>query len=94
MDDDVVRVASCGVAVTELGTHGSSCRFSKGRLNDVIKRAKLDSAKIPCHLEPTGLHRSDEKRLGDASVVLWRCRRVLVWDATYADTIASSPYWH
>ena len=68
MDDEVVRVAvglrlglplgrshtcsSCGSEVDELGTHGLSCRFSKGRhsrhaaVNDIIRRA-LDSAKIP-----------------------------------------------
>ena len=103
MDNDVVRVAvslrlglpmcrphecyACGAAVDNLGTHGLSCRFSKGRhsrhaaLNDIIKRA-LDSAKIPCHLEPTGLYRSDGKRPDGASVVPWKYRRVLVWDAT------------
>ena len=111
MDDEVVRVAvslrlglpmcrphecsSCGAAVDELGTHGLSCRFSKGRhsrhaaLNDIIKRA-LDSAKIPCHLEPTGLYRSDGKRPDGASLVPWRCGRVLVWDATCVDTLAPS----
>ena len=53
------------------------CRFSKGRhsrhasLNDIVKRA-LDSAKVPCHLEPAGLYRSDGKRPDGASVVPWR----------------------
>ena len=87
--------SSCGAAVDELGTHGLSCRFSKGRhsrhaaLNDIIKHA-LDSAKIPCHLEPTGLYRSDGKRPDGASLVPWRCGRVLVWDATCVDTLAPS----
>ena len=75
MDDDVVRIAvslrlgvplchphvysCCGAEVNNLGTHGLSCQFSKGRhsrhaaLNDIIKRA-LDYARIPCHLEPSG----------------------------------------
>ena len=61
----------CGAEVNNLGTHGLSCRFSKGHhshhvaLNDIIKRA-LDSARIPCHLEPSGLYRSDGKRLDGA----------------------------
>ena len=87
--------SACGAAVDNLGTHGLSCRFSKCRhsrhaaLNDIIKCA-LDSAKIPCHLEPTGLYRSDGKRPDGASVVPWKYGRVLVWDATCADTLAPS----
>ena len=71
MDDDVVRIAvslrlgvplchphmcsCCGAEVNNLGTHGLSCRFSKGRhsrhaaLNDINKRAPV-SSRIPCHL--------------------------------------------
>ena len=73
--------------------HGLSCRFSKGRhsrhasINDIIKRA-LESAKVPCHLEPTGLFRSDGKRPDGASIVPWKCGKVLVWDATCLDTLA------
>ena len=67
----------CNSNVDELCVHGFCCRFSKGRhsrhasLNDIIKRA-LDSAKVPCHLEPAGLYRSDGKRPDGASVVPWR----------------------
>ena len=111
MDDDVIRIAvglrlglplcrphccsNCGSAVDNLGTHGLSCRFSKGRhsrhaaLNDIIKRS-LESTKVPCHLEPTGLYRSDGKRSDGASVVPWRGGKVLVWDATCVDTLAPS----
>ena len=87
--------SNCGSAVDNLGTHELSCRFSKGRhsrhaaLNDIIKRS-LESAKVPCHLEPTGLYRSDGKRPDGASVVPWRGGKVLVWDATCADTLAPS----
>ena len=35
-------------------------------MNDIIKRS-LESAKIPCHLEPVGLYRSDGKRPDGAS---------------------------
>ena len=87
--------SSCGSEVDELGTHGLSCRFSKGRhsrhaaVNDIIRRA-LDSARIPSHLEPLGLYRSDGKRPDGATVVPWKCGRVLVWDATCTDTLAPS----
>ena len=63
--------------VEALGVHGLSCRFSKGRhsrhaaLNDILKRT-LESAKIPYHLEPSGLFRSDGKRPDGASIVPWK----------------------
>ena len=84
--------ASCGEA---LGAQGLSCRFSKGRhsrhaaLNDIVKRT-LESVKIPCHLEPSGLFRSDGKRPDGASIVPWKGRKVLIWDATCPDTLAPS----
>ena len=86
---------SCGADVDELGTHGLSCRFSKGRhsrhaaVNDTIKRS-LEAAKVPCHLEPTGLYRSDGKRPDGATLVPWKRGKVLVWDATCPDTLAPS----
>ena len=111
MDDESIRIAvglrlgvplcrphlcvSCGADVDELGTHGLSCRFSKGRhsrhaaVNDTIKRS-LEAAKVPCHLEPTGLYRSDGKRPDGATLVPWKRGRVLVWDATCPDTLAPS----
>ena len=58
-------------------------------LNDIIKRS-LDTAKIPFHLEPSGLYRSDGKRPDGASVVPWRRGKILVWDATCVDTLAPS----
>ena len=57
---------NCGAVVDEWGTHGLSCRFSKGRhtrhsaINDIIMQS-LDS---PPALEPVGLYRSDGKRPG------------------------------
>ena len=48
----------CGADVNIFGIHDLSCHFSKGHhsqhasINDIIKRS-LESAKIPCHLEPT-----------------------------------------
>ena len=85
----------CGSETDSLGTHGLSCRYSRGRHprhaenNGIIQRS-LGSAKIPCHLEPTGLYRSDGKRPDGASIVPWRAGKVLVWDATCPDTLATS----
>ena len=87
--------AGCGSAVYERGFHGLSCRFSKGRfsnhsaLKDLIK-CSLDSAKIPSHLEPTGVHRTNGKRPDGATLVPWKGGRVLGWDVTCADTLAPS----
>ena len=50
----------------------------------------LESAKILCHLEPTGLYRSDGKRPDGASIVPWKGGKVLVWDGTFPDTLAPS----
>ena len=85
----------CVAAVDERGLHGLSYSFSKGRhsrhaaLNDLVKRS-LDSAKIASHLEPTGLYRTDGKRPDGATMVPWKGGRVLVWDLTFADTLAPS----
>ena len=57
----------CGAEVDCLATHGLSCRWSEGSrhrhaaINDIVHRS-LTSAKIPAHLEPSGLYRSDGKR--------------------------------
>ena len=78
-----------------LATHGLSCRKSQGRhsrhaaINDLIKRS-LAAVKIPAHLEPTGISRSDGKRPEGATIVPWKGGRVLVWDATCPDTLAPS----
>ena len=85
----------CGSPVDRQGTHGLHCRKSLGRhprhsaINDLIKRS-LGSAKIPAHLEPAGICRSDGKRPDGATVLPWRNGRILVWDATCPDTFAPS----
>lgn len=72
------------VVLPPINLHRLSCRFSEGHhtqhaaLNDIIKRS-LESAKVPCHLEPTALYRSHCKRPDGASVVPWRGGKVLVW---------------
>ena len=85
----------CQAEVDSLGTHGLSCHYSKechschGTLNEEIKRA-LGTAKIPSHLEPSGLYRTDGKRPDGASIVPWKGGKVLVWDVTCLDTLAPS----
>ena len=77
------------------GTHGLHCRKSLGRhprhsaINDIIKRS-LGSAKISAHLEPVGICRSDGKIPDGATILPWKCGRILVWDATCPDTFAPS----
>ena len=85
----------CNNDVDSLGTHSLSCRFSKGHqpphasINNIIKRS-LDSLKIPSHLEPSGLYRSDEKRPDGATIIPWQKGKILVWDATCPNTLAPS----
>ena len=84
-----------GAHVDHLPTRGLSCHKSQGRhsrhaaINDLIKRS-LAAVKIPAHLEPTGISRSDGKRPHGATIVPWKGRRVLVWDATCPYTFAPS----
>ena len=53
----------------------------------ISSKAALDTAKIPSHLEPTGLYRSDGKQHDGASIVPWKGGKVLVWDTTCPDTL-------
>ena len=87
--------ACCGVQVNSLGTHGLSCRLSKDHhcrhatINDILKHA-LKSGKFLSHLQPSGLYRSDSKRPYGATVVPWKCGKILVRDATCMYTFAPS----
>ena len=66
------------VEVTAFATHGLSCVQSHGRhssLNDIIS---------------SGISRSDGKRPDGATLVPWKCGKLIVWDATCMDTNASS----
>ena len=87
--------SDCGAEMNVDGIHDLSCRYSRGRhfrhsaFNAIVKHS-LESAKILCYLEPSGLYRSDGKRLDGASVVPWQRGEILVWDATCSDTFAAS----
>ena len=110
LDDDAIRIAvglrlgtplcsphpcSCGDLVDARGTHGLSCRRSKGRLpkhaqlNDIIHRS-LSSAGFPAIKEPTGLLRSDNKRPDGCTLTPWQSGKCLAWDVTACDTLARS----
>lgn len=76
VSEDVVRIAAghhrgvplcrlhlysgCGADDGALGTQWLSCRFST--CHHSCHAAVLESAKIPCHLEPSGVFRSDGMR--------------------------------
>ena len=85
----------CGCEVTAFATHGLSCVKSQGRyhhhssLNNIIHRA-FGASRIPSQLEPSGISRSDGKRPDGATLVPWKCGKLLVWDATCVDTYAPS----
>ena len=89
----------CGAAVDKRATHGLSCYKSEGRhsrhaaINNIIKRS-LAAAQIPSLLEPSGLCRSDGKRPDGVTIIPWKTRRTLVWDATCTDTFAASHIVH
>ena len=111
MDNEVIHIAlglclglplcdphpctQCNHKVDRLGTHGLSCRFSKGchsrhaAVNDIINRS-LVSLKIPSHQEPSGLYRSDGTRPDRATIIPWKHGKILVWDAPCPDTLAPS----
>ena len=58
-------------------------------LNDIIHRA-FGASRIPSRLEPSGISHSDGKRPDGATLVPWKCGKLLVWDATCVDTYAPS----
>lgn len=42
------------------------------------------------NLEPNGISRDDGNRPGGMSLIPWKTKRALVWDATCIDTLAPS----
>ena len=85
----------CGQMVEDNGYHGLSCKKSSGRFprhaqaNDIIKRS-LQSAHIPALLEPPGLSRTDGKKPDGMTMFPYQNGRLMVWDFTCTDTLASS----
>ena len=82
----------CGADVDAFVTRGHICRRSEGRhsaLNDMIHRV-LSAAKMSSRLEPAGVYRSDGKKPDGITMVPWEYGKLLVWDATCADTFAPS----
>ena len=110
LDDESIRVAvglrlgvnlcephicPCGASVDATGTHGLSCKRSKGKMprhqqiNDLVWRA-LIRANIPAIKEPAGLLRSDGKRPDGLTQIPWQAGKCLTWDVTIVDTLAPS----
>jgi hypothetical protein len=89
------HICPCGAAVDATGTHGLSCKRSKGKMprhqqiNDLVWRA-LTRANIPAIKEPAGLLRSDGKRPDGLTQIPWQAGKSLTWDVTIADTLATS----
>ena len=85
----------CSSKVDQFGVHGLSCRMTEGRhfrhsaLNDIIHCA-LSSAKVHSRLEPSGIYRSEGKRLDRITMVRWERGKLLVWDVTCSDAFAGS----
>ena len=75
--------SDCGADVNDDVMHDLSCLYSRSHhfrhfaLNDIVKRSPA-ATKIPCHLEPSGLYRSDGMRPNGASVVPCQRRKILV----------------
>ena len=81
----------CRGDVQEDNIHGLSCRYSRRchfrhvALNIIVKQS-LDAAKIPSHVEPSGLYRGDGKRPNGSSVV--PCKGLKFWyGTTCSDTL-------
>ena len=78
-----------------LAQHGLSCKSNQGRIprhnnfNDIIHRT-LSGAKVPSHLESSGLCCSDGKHPDGMTMVPWSQGKFLLWDATCVDTFCPS----
>jgi len=58
-------------------------------LKDLLWRA-LSKADIPAVKEPSGLLRTDGKRIDGVTQLPWRTGKCVTWDVTVIDTLASS----
>ena len=86
----------CGEMVTELGRHGISCKYAKGRhsrhdtINELIQRA-LVSAQIPARREKRGLISSNDKRPDGVTMVPWSEGKPVAWDYSTTQHVT---LWH
>src|ERR1043165_3093437 len=77
----------CGAPVMADGHHGLSCALGSGRLprhaslNDLIFQS-LVRAGFPSTKETVGPVRTDGRRPDGLTLIPWRVRRCLIWDAT------------
>ena len=86
----------CRTEVDHLGLHGLSYRMSQGChsqhtvINKLIRRA-LASAKVPSHLKPSGTSCVNGKRSDGATVMPWKCGRVLTRDIYATCPVSYAP---
>ena len=88
----------CGSMVDPYGHHPLSCndfgrRHRHSQLNDTVHRA-LTMAGVPSSLEPVGICRSDGKRPDGITLTAWSSGKMLLWDVTVSDTLATSYVIH
>ena len=82
----VMRI--CATAVRELnGTVGVA---SHVMLLSILLLQTLGSLDVPSMLEPSGLLRTDGKRLVGVTMIPWELGKQLVWDVTVVDALAPS----
>ena len=78
-----------------LHIYGLSYRYSEGHyyrhvvVNDIIHKV-LTSVHIPYKLEPSDVYHSDGKCPNSITTVLWKNRKLLMWDGTCPDTYTLS----
>ena len=87
----------CGALVKVNGLRGLSCKFYSGKhsrhasINDIIYIYRACCrADILAVKEPTGLTRTDGKRPDGSTLVSWSAGKCVLWDVTFADTMAPS----
>ena len=87
----------CGAPVDARGLHGLSCRGGNGRsarhhcLDDLVWRA-MAKADIPALNEPSGLLRTDGKRLDGVTLLQWKQGKCVTWDVTVSDDTLAQSY--
>ena len=95
LDLCVPHECHCGFRVDVRGVHSFVCKRAPGRtsrhqaFNDLITRA-FSFAGFPVTKEPSGLFRSDGKRLDGLTLVPWSSGKALCWDVTVTCPLADS----
>ena len=67
----------------------TSNKLARHAVINIIRRV-LVRARISSAIEPTGLSRSDGKRLDGLPLVPWSAEKSIIWDVTVVDILAAS----